>query len=153
YLESSQQLIPLGFAGIPLATSWTIVSAQVTVPTWNGVDGETLFYWDGLYNGYDFIQPVLQWGPAETAGFSGGNFWTIGSWAWRGETAANSPLLLVNPGDQLMLYMFLAGVNGSTYTFEIIAADQTTGQWTGGAWNTTNGALPLAYPAVLETSN
>jgi hypothetical protein len=57
------------------ATSWTVPPA----PTTN--DQQTVFLWNGLWDGVnDVVQPVLQWGITTADGQGGGPNWYIACW-------------------------------------------------------------------------
>ncbi len=76
YIDQATQVVPSG------ATTWNFLQADVAVPNWGGSNGETFFYWNGLYSpsNTNFIQPVLQWGHSAAGG---GNSWAIASWGFR----------------------------------------------------------------------
>ena len=158
YIEGATQDLPSG------SHTWNLVQAVVTVPTWNGLDGEHYFYWNGVYgsNLSDFLQPVLQWGSSTGAG--GGDYWAVAAWAWRGISPLYTPLVRVNPGDQVLLQMYLDHVNPHVCHIEgfscaywdddiwaILALDQTTNQ-EAGMWYT-SGWFSEAYAATFEQNS
>lgn len=169
YIEQAFQSVPAG------ASTWNNVQAMVSVPTQGGVDGETHYYWNGLYNGntHDFVQPVLQWGPSDGPG--GGDYWAIVSWAWVGNTPVTSPLAAVNPGDTLILGISLTGVRThvwhctltagrwgypcyytNDYTWLIKAVDLDTNASSNFSYTSrfaNYDGLPRAYAAVYEGAN
>ncbi|MDP9001099.1 MAG: hypothetical protein M3O46_13415 [Myxococcota bacterium] len=171
-LEEAYQHLPAG------SSTWNDVQAVVTVPTWSGRHGETLFYWNGLQNTStrDFVQPVLQWGPANGPG--GGDSWGIASWAWQGclpfeicGAPTFTSLVGVDPGDQILLHVYLNTVrlnvqrcpcvrfvcrchSTDDYQWAIVASDLTKNRMAVMFWWTHMpvgwGAFPLAFTAVLE---
>jgi hypothetical protein len=95
-------------------------------------DGQTIFLFIGSqqgtwqnHEGYNIIQPVLQWGPSADGG---GNYWAVASWYVNpitGEYYA-SPILRVNAGDTLLGNMTSSNCSSKGCDWVIVSKDVTT---------------------------
>jgi hypothetical protein len=155
--EGTQQNIPAG------ASTWNFLQGQTTVPPDlpPSYHGSLLFYFNALYNGGDFLQPVLQWGWAQGSG--GGDFWAIASWQFDSSGLVQvTPAVRVTAGDPISMKIFLDATQTVHYcklvtcfdflilTWGVMAIDLNSSA-SANFWAETFGEMNTAFPAVFET--
>jgi hypothetical protein len=94
-------------------TTWIVPPPPATS------SGQTIF----LFNGIDpadpsqaILQPVLQWGASHAGG---GAYWSVASWYVLGTGQAFfTPLVPVNPGDELVGVMTLTGQGNGLFSYQ-----------------------------------
>jgi len=81
--------------------------------------GQTIFLFNGIdpaNTGTAILQPVLQWGPSHAGG---GPFWSVASWYVMGNGQAfHTPLVPVNPGDELVGVMTLIDQANGLFSYQ-----------------------------------
>jgi hypothetical protein len=126
-----------------IVATWVVPSA----PTSN--DGQTLYFWPGLEPTDQSIvlQPILGW--------FYGSWWIFGANCCPGGVNYTSPLLNVNPGDQIQGTVQANCPPGTLNcgSWNVIAQDLTAG--TSSLLSTSNSGPPMsyAYAGVTETYN
>jgi hypothetical protein len=100
-------------AQVPTIGGWLAYFAQTVVGiTWQSANfkvptaplhmgNNVAFFFNGLQNGSELIQPVLQW---NQGGYP--NQWTIAAWYVKSGNGIAGPTVLVNPGDTISGYMY-----------------------------------------------
>jgi hypothetical protein len=99
------------------------IYGQWTVPPPPPANGGLIYLWNGLTYGSGasgaIVQPVLQYG--NNPGYTGGgNYWGIASWQIDTSGTFYSDLQQVNPGDEIIGEVTLAGLNqGSGFSYTV----------------------------------
>jgi hypothetical protein len=125
-----------------LAGTWT-------VPSYPSESGAVLYPSNGVESASSkwILQPVLQYG----LGFAGGgNYWTISSWLVSANEVFYSPLVQVYPGNSISGYTQMTGISGNTKYFEVLAQDNTTGNYSYLNAYVSGQHWTWAYAGILE---
>jgi len=151
--KSTRRMAAATFAGMyyqnPSVGISTLYGEWVVPPNPTGLDGQTLFYWNGVEDSsYDAVlQPVLQFGRSYAGG---GNDWEVACWyVDNSGTALFSTLLKVTAGDTILGN----NVVQADGTWAITGTSKTLGKSTSLKHKPTSGSLWDVPMQILETYN
>jgi hypothetical protein len=137
--------------GIPSGKSFNQITSTWNVPPKPPMQGALIYIFDGLEpsDQSEIVQPVLQYGVGPKGG--GANDWNIASWlVANGNAVVVSPLVTVNPGDQLYGYVQVTSQTGNQLNWRIQIQDNTSGWYTWATFSYIGNPWNHAYTGILE---